>query len=90
MLESVTLNVSAIALAVAVGVPVIAPEEELSERPAGRVPETKAQEYGAVPPVAASAALYVEPTWPFGKDEVVIASAGGVVEALEPPPQPVM
>jgi hypothetical protein len=36
--ESVTENVSGVALAVAVGVPVIAPVEAFSARPAGSVP----------------------------------------------------
>lgn len=38
LLESVTVNVSATALAVAVGVPVIAPVDVFSLRPAGSVP----------------------------------------------------
>jgi hypothetical protein len=49
--------VSATALAVAVGVPVIAPVDVFSDRPAGRVPEVRDQVYGVVPPVAASVAL---------------------------------
>jgi hypothetical protein len=38
MLESVTVTVSMVALAVSVGVPVIAPVEAFSARPAGNVP----------------------------------------------------
>ena len=38
LLESVTLNVSAVALAAAVGVPVIAPVDVFNLRPAGSVP----------------------------------------------------
>jgi hypothetical protein len=38
LLESVTVNVSAVALAAAVGVPVIAPVVVFSARPAGSVP----------------------------------------------------
>ena len=38
LLESVSKNVSAVALAVAVGVPVIAPVEAFNDRPAGSVP----------------------------------------------------
>jgi len=49
--------VSAIALAVAVGVPVIAPVDAFSDRPAGSVPEVRDHVYGDVPPVAASVAL---------------------------------
>jgi hypothetical protein len=41
--ESVTVNVSATALAVAVGVPVIAPVDAFSLRPAGSVPLVKDQ-----------------------------------------------
>ena len=37
--ESVTLKVSGVALAVAVGVPLIRPEEAFRLRPAGRVPD---------------------------------------------------
>ena len=50
--ESVTLNVSEIEFAVAVGVPLITPLfEKLS--PAGKVPLAKDQAYGGVPPFAA-------------------------------------
>ena len=38
LLESVSLNVSDVALAVAVEVPVIAPVEAFNDRPAGSVP----------------------------------------------------
>jgi hypothetical protein len=38
----------------AVGVPEITPEEAASDNPGGRLPELKLQEYGAVPPEAAS------------------------------------
>ena len=38
LLESVSLNVSDVALAVAVGVPVIAPVEAFNDRPAGSEP----------------------------------------------------
>ena len=51
-LESVTLNVNAVALTAAVGVPLIKPVNEFSARPPGNVPETRVQVYGAVPPVA--------------------------------------
>jgi len=39
-----------------VGVPVIAPEDESSDKPAGNVPTVTAQVYGVVPPVAAKVA----------------------------------
>ena len=41
--ESVTLNVSAVALATAVGVPLIRPVDGLSVKPPGRVPEVSDQ-----------------------------------------------
>jgi hypothetical protein len=43
LLESVTINVSAMALAVAVGVPLIAPVAAFKVRPAGSVPLVKDQ-----------------------------------------------
>jgi len=57
VLESETLNVRDVALAVAVGVPVIVPALWLNERPAGSVPAVNDHLYGAVPPVAASVAV---------------------------------
>jgi hypothetical protein len=56
LLESVTVKVSGVELAVAVGVPVIAPADE-SERPLGNVPLVSAHAYGVVPPVAVRVAL---------------------------------
>jgi hypothetical protein len=56
-LESLTVRVRGVALAVAVGVPVIAPVAVFSERPAANVPLETDQLYGVVPPVAASVAL---------------------------------
>ena len=55
--ESVTLKVNDVALAVAVGVPLIAPVVAFSVSPAGSVPLVKDQVYGVVPPVAARAVL---------------------------------
>jgi len=55
--ESETLKVSDVALAVAVGVPVIAPVDWLSESPAGSMPLVSDQVYGVAPPVAASIVL---------------------------------
>jgi hypothetical protein len=52
LLESVSLKVSEVALAVAVGVPVIAPVEVLRVSPAGSVPLVSDQVKGVVPPVA--------------------------------------
>jgi hypothetical protein len=50
--ESLTLNVSAVAFAAAVGVPLIVPVEEFSVTPAGKAPALIDQVYGAVPPFA--------------------------------------
>ena len=74
MLESLTLTVKGLALAVAVGVPVMAPVAAFSESPAGSAPMAIDHVYGNVPPVAASAALYAFPAWPLGSNEVVIES----------------
>jgi len=79
LLESVTVNVSGVALTVAVGVPAIAPVVAFSERPAGNVPDVTDQEYGVVPPLAASVALYAVPTWPLGRVVVVIAKAAAAL-----------
>ena len=56
-LESLTLNVSAVAFAAVVGVPLITPVEEFNAKPVGSVPEVGVHVYGVVPPVAANEAL---------------------------------
>jgi hypothetical protein len=71
--ESFTVNVNAAPLTAAVGVPLIVPVE-LNVRPAGSVPLVNVHAYGAVPPVAASVAVYAAPTCPFASDVVVTAS----------------
>jgi hypothetical protein len=53
-LESITLKVSATAVAAAAGVPVIAPVAPLKVKPAGRVPAVNVHVYGDFPPLAAS------------------------------------
>ena len=58
-----------------VGVPVIAPVEESSDNPAGRVPDLRDHTYGFVPPVADRLAEYETPTLPFCKADV--ATTGG-------------
>jgi hypothetical protein len=68
--ESVALKVNGVALAVAVGVPLIRPDDAFRVRPAGRVPEVNCQLYDSVPPVAASVWEYGVPTAPFGSDVV--------------------
>jgi hypothetical protein len=75
--ESATENVSGVALALAVGVPLIVPVDGVSDRPAGRVPLVRAQVYGVVPLVAARLAVYAVPTWPFGNEVVVMTSVAG-------------
>jgi hypothetical protein len=82
LLESLSLNVSVVFVAGAVGVPLIAPVEASSDSPAGRVPLVSDHLYGLVPPVAASVALYADPTWPFGSEVVTTASALDLVFAL--------
>jgi hypothetical protein len=56
----------------AVGVPEIWPEEALRVSPAGKEPELIDQEYGDVPPEAASEAAYAELTCPEVSEVVVI------------------
>ena len=61
-LESVTLNVSGVALTATVGVPPTRPTDEFSARPPGNVPEMSAQLYGEVPPAAVNVCEYAIPT----------------------------
>ena len=77
-----TLKVSETALAVAVGVPVIAPVLVFSVSPAGSVPLVNDHVYGVVPPVAASVVEYAVPTVPLGNDEVVIDRVAGAIVRL--------
>ena len=57
LLESLTVKVSEVALALAVGVPLIMPLVLSRDRPAGSDPLVKAHVYGGVPPVAVRVAL---------------------------------
>lgn len=82
MLESFTVKVSAVAVAEAVGVPLITPDEEFSTSPAGRLPLVSDQLYGVVPPVAESVALYAVPTCPLGSKVVTTPRALALVFAL--------
>ena len=67
-------------LPLAAGVPVRTPVLAERVRPAGSCPEEMLQVYGEVPPVAAMVAAYGALMAPWGRAEVVIASAaGGVV-----------
>jgi len=54
--ESVTVKVSGALVTTIVGVPEIAPEDEFSDNPAGRVPVVRDQVYGAWPPCAVNVA----------------------------------
>jgi hypothetical protein len=72
--ESVTLKVSEVAFAAAVGVPLIRPVDEFRVSPAGSVPDVSVHVYGAVPPVTANVCEYAVPSWPLGSDNVVIVS----------------
>ena len=58
-----------------VGVPVIAPVDELSDRPAGRVPDEMDQARAPVPPVAARVWLYAMLIVSAGRLAVVIVTA---------------
>ena len=52
--ESVTLNVSGVAVTGVVGVPPISPVEAFSAKPAGNVPAVSCHVKAPVPPVAAN------------------------------------
>jgi hypothetical protein len=56
--ESVTLNVRDVAFTATMGVPLIRPDEELSVKPLGNVPNVSAHVYGGVPPLAANVCKY--------------------------------
>jgi hypothetical protein len=77
--ESVTLKVNGVALTVAVGVPLIRPDDAVHVNPAGRLPEVNCQLVEPVPPVDARVVEYVTPTAPFGSDAVVIVNWGTMV-----------
>jgi hypothetical protein len=71
---SVALKLNGVALAVAVGVPLIRPDDAVRVRPAGKVPEVNCQVTAPMAPVAASVWEYGVPTTPFGSDVVVIVN----------------
>jgi hypothetical protein len=79
VVESVTLNATVVAPA-EVGVPVIAPVVLLSTNPPGS--PLALYLYGFVPPAAAIALLYALPTFPFGRDVVVIETELVAPEAI--------
>jgi len=76
-LESVTPTVND-EVPAAVGVPVICPKP-FRVKPCGKVPEPTDQEYGAVPPLAASAVEYALFAWPEGRELTETASEVGLV-----------
>jgi hypothetical protein len=76
---SCTWKVSAVPVAAAVGVPVIAPVDAFKLKPVGSVPLVIDQEKGFVPPLAANVVVYATPTWPLGSELVVIARAAGTI-----------
>ena len=79
-LESVTLKVTS-SMSSVVGVPEIVPSVA-RVRPSGRVPEATAHVYGAVPPVAASFAVYSASTVPSGSD-VDVTDSGVTPSVVE-------
>ncbi len=64
----------------AAGAPLITPED-VSDTPAGRLPDAIVQIYGGVPPEAASVTLYAVPVVPAGSE--VVVTVGG--EPVPPP-----
>src|SRR3990172_7385122 len=58
-----------------VGVPMMAPEEALRERPAGTLPAETDQPYGGIPSLPSRRPEYGTPAVPFGR--VVVRMAGG-------------
>src|ERR1017187_10179499 len=77
--ESVTLKLSGVAVPGAVGGPPISPVEAFSAKPAGNVPAVNCHVKAPVPPVAARLCEYATPTWPLGKEAVVIIRVAGVI-----------
>ena len=73
---------SAVALAAAVGVPLIRPVDAFNARPLGSVPEVSDHVYGVVPPVAVSVCEYAVPACPFGSDNFVIVKTVGVIVSV--------
>ena len=76
-MESVTLNVSRVAFAGAVGVPLIRPVVEFNANPPGNIPEVSAHVYGPVPPLATKDVAYAAPAEPLGSDVVDIVKGAG-------------
>src|SRR5882757_1561838 len=77
--ESVTLISGCAPVVTVVGVPVIWPVTAFKDNPLGKEFTTTDHENGAGPPAAASVAEYGVPTWPSGRDVVVIVSVAAMV-----------
>jgi|NGEPerStandDraft_6_1074524.scaffolds.fasta_scaffold167161_2 hypothetical protein len=77
--ESVTLKLSGVAVTGAVGVPLMRPVDAFRARPFGKVPAVNCHVKAPVPPVAARLCEYATPTWPLGKEAVVIIRVAGVI-----------
>jgi hypothetical protein len=91
--ESITSKVmlAAVPLAIAVGVPVIAPVEVLSVRPAGSLPELTENVYGDLPPAAVSESVNAVPVFPLSLGNVNVRGAAVMVRVIAavwviPPP----
>src|SRR5260370_38176328 len=77
--ESVTLKVSGVAFAAAVGVRLTCPLPVFKVRPAGNAPEVNCQANGPTPPATPSVCEYGEPTTPLASDAVVIVNCEPMV-----------
>ena len=82
LLESVAVMVR-FEVPATVGVPLT--RQPVMVKPAGKVPPTTKQVYGAVPPVTPMGALYGTFTVPFGKVEIVSINAAEVIVILNDP-----
>src|ERR1039458_638095 len=80
--ESLSLNVSGVAVMGFVGVPLICPVAAFKVRPAGNVPAVTCQLVVGTPPVDVSVCEYAVPTLPLGSDVVVIVSGPDAMAML--------
>ena len=80
--ESLSLNVSGVAVMGFVGVPLIWPVAAFKVRPAGNVPAVNCQLVLGTPPVDVSVCEYAVPTLPLGSDVVVIVSGPDAMDML--------
>ena len=77
--ESVTLKVSGVAFTAAVGVPLMRPVDAFNDKPFGKAPAVNCHVKAPVPPVAVRLCEYATPTWPLGRDVVVMTGVAGVM-----------